>query len=94
MAQIRASYGDDILLEEKLAILAKTIFIQQTFLLFGFHIIPESNENNNLVQSNCISVIVNKTQFEFRWEERDVLITLSIAHSVPKQTWQTVLAGS
>lgn len=67
VAQIRASYGDDILLEEKLAILAKTIFIQQTFLLFGFHIIPESNENNNLVQSNCISVIVNKTQFEFRW---------------------------
>ncbi|EFO63774.1 Kinase, PEK [Giardia lamblia P15] len=67
VAQICASYGEDILLEEKLAILTKTIFIQQTFLSLGFHIIPEFNENNNLVQSNCINVVVNKTQFEFHW---------------------------
>lgn len=65
VARVYTHYSDDDLLEEKVALLTRTIFIQNMLLLYGFHIIPECAESDSLVQSNCICVTVNQTQFDF-----------------------------
>ena len=67
IARVYASYNEDVLLEEKVAILVKTIFIKQMLLLSGFHIIPECNESNKVRQFNYIDVIVDRMQFDFQW---------------------------
>lgn len=65
VAQVYSCYNDDAFLEEKIAILARTILIEKMLLLYGFHVIPRDSENDNLLQSNCVYVTVDKTQFDF-----------------------------